>query len=298
MSTTARAIEEIEDVGYTIIPDIISQSRLFEAQQDAEKLLHTIPAKGLNGTNIDGRMCKGLFAKTREFDDIAANSTIMAIVNGILHPDSRPVYYGPKRGAQLGSAMIKDVQPGEDIRALHRDDNYPLPHPHPPLIVNSLLALDPFNNETGGTWVVPRSHTWSGDVSSTSEHVTVTMDPGSIVLFNGPHPHPPLIVNSLLALDPFNDETGGTWVVPRSHTWSGDVSSTTEHVTVTMDPGSIVLFNGALWHGRGPNYTPDQTRRALNLLYNCSWLRPWEGEHLGIPENEWNSLPPAVKAIL
>ncbi|MEC8867691.1 MAG: phytanoyl-CoA dioxygenase family protein [Pseudomonadota bacterium] len=239
MSTTLRAIEEIEDVGYTIIPDIISQSRLFEAQQDAEKLLHTIPAKGLNGTNIDGRMCKGLFAKTREFDDIAANSTIMAIVNGILHPDSRPVYYGPKRGAQLGSAMIKDVQPGEDIRALHRDDNYPLPHPHPPLIVNSLLALDPFN-----------------------------------------------------------DETGGTWVVPRSHTWSGDVSSTTEHVTVTMDPGSIVLFNGALWHGRGPNYTPDQTRRALNLLYNCSWLRPWEGEHLGIPENEWNSLPPAVKAIL
>ena len=163
----------------------------------------------------------------------------LAIVNGILHPDSRPVYYGPKRGAQLGSAMIKDVQPGEDIRALHRDDNYPLPHPHPPLIVNSLLALDPFNNETGGTWVVPRSHTWSGDVSST-----------------------------------------------------------TEHVTVTMDPGSIVLFNGALWHGRGPNYTPDQTRRALNLLYNCSWLRPWEGEHLGIPENEWNSLPPAVKAIL
>ncbi len=239
MNVTERAVQEIEDVGYTIIPDIISPSRLIEAQQDAEELLHSIPAKGLDGTNIDGRMCKGLFAKTRKFDDIAANTTIMAIVNGILHPDTRPMYYSPKRSAQLGSAMIKDVQPGEDIRALHRDDNYPLPHPHPPLIVNSLLALDPFN-----------------------------------------------------------DETGGTWVVPGSHTWSGEISTTTAHVTVTMDPGSIVLFNGALWHGRGPNYTSDRTRRALNLLYNCSWLRPWEGEHLGIPENDWISLPPAVKAIL
>ena len=239
MNTTDQAIQEIEDVGYTIIPGIISPSRLIKAQQDAEKLLHTIPAKGLNGTQIDGRMCKGLFAKTREFDDIAANATVTAVVNGVLHPHGRAAYYSSKQGAQRGTAMIKDVQPGEDIRALHRDDNYPIPHPHPPLIVNSLLALDPFN-----------------------------------------------------------DETGGTWVVPGSHTWSDQVSTTAEHVTVTMESGSIVLFNGALWHGHGPNYTADQSRRALNLLYNCSWLRPWEGEHLGIPENEWNSLPPAVKAIL
>ncbi|MCS5567675.1 MAG: phytanoyl-CoA dioxygenase family protein [Pseudomonadales bacterium] len=239
MTTTERAIQEIEDVGYTIIPEIITPSRLARAQQDAEKLLHNIPAKGLNGTRIEGRMCKGLFAKTRAFDDIAANTTITTIVNAVLHPNGPARYYSQKQSAQLGSAMIKDVRPGEDIRVLHRDDNYPIPHPHPPLIINSLLALDPFN-----------------------------------------------------------DETGGTWVVPRSHSWSGDVSTSAEHVTVSMDPGSIVLFNGALWHGHGPNYSPEQTRRALNLLYTCSWLRQWEGEHLGIPETEWNSLAPAVKAIL
>ena len=241
------AVERIGTEGFAVIPNLIDEDRLARLSDDSEALLHPIPSQpGLNGTRATGRMFKGLFRSSRAFDDIIVHPTILAVVRGVLVGSKQAKagypggYGGAFRGVSLSTAMIKDVQPGEDIRALHQDDGfYPLPRPRQPLAVNTLLAIDPFTVANGATRLVPQSHHWSNK------------------------------------LEPDHD-----------------------FVTVEMDAGSILMFNGAVWHGRGSNTTHDRCRRALNLYYSCSWLRQIDGHYCGLPEDEVDRLPAALKALL
>lgn len=242
--TIEAAVERIRTEGFAVIPNLVDEDRLARLSEDSDALLHPIPNQpGLNGTRATGRMFKGLIRSSRAFDDIVVHPTILAVVRGVL-VDSKQTnagYYGGAfRDIQLSTAMIKDVQPGEGIRTLHQDDGFfPIPRPRQPLAVNTLLAIDPFTVENGATRVVPRSHHWSK------------------------------------TLEPDHD-----------------------FVTVEMDAGSILMFNGAVWHGRGPNTTADRCRRALNLYYSCSWLRQVDGHYCGLPEVEVERLPGTLKALL
>ncbi len=238
------AVERIRTEGFAVIPDLVDEDRLARLADDSDALLHPIPNQpGLNGTPATGRMFKGLARASRAFDDIIVHPTILAVVRGVLvgRKQTQTSYFGSAfRGVQLSTAMIKDVQPGEDIRALHQDDGYfPIPRPRQPLAVNTLLAIDPFTVANGATRVVPRSHRWSRK------------------------------------LEPDHD-----------------------FVTVEMDAGSILMFNGAVWHGRGPNTTAEECRRALNLFYSCSWLRQVEGHYCGLPAADVERLPANLKALL
>ena len=236
-------VERIGTEGFAVIPNLVDEDRLARLSDDSNALLHPVPNQpGLNGTRATGRMFKGLFRSSRAFDDIIVHPTILAVVRGVLvgSEQTKAGYHGGFRGIRLSTAMIKDVQPGEDIRALHQDDGFfPIPRPHQPLAVNTLLAIDPFTVANGATRVVPRSHHWGKK------------------------------------LEPDHD-----------------------FVTVEMDPGSILMFNGAVWHGRGPNTTADRCRRALNMFYSCSWLRQVEGHYCGLPEVEVDRLPATLKALL
>lgn len=242
MQDIETAIQEIKEVGYTIIPNLIDGPRLRRAQADADALLGPTPIEmpGLDG-KVVGRMCKGLFRKSRAFDDLYADPTVLAVVRGVLvGPERKRSYLLFGSGFQLSTVMIKDVQPRENIRHMHRDDGwYPVPRPRPPIVVNTLLALDPFTRETGGTLVVPRSHKWTGPVQ-------------------------------------------------QHH----------EHVAVEMDAGSILMFDGSLWHNNGANQTAGRTRRALNMYYSQSWLRQVEGPYLGLTTDEVGELPETLRAIV
>ena len=237
------AVERIGTEGFAVIPNLVDEDRLARLSEDSDALLHPVPNQpGLNGTRATGRMFKGLFRSSRAFDDIIVHPTVLAVVRGVLvgSEQTKASHYGGFRGIRLSTAMIKDVQPGEDIRTLHQDDGFfPIPRPHQPLAVNTLLAIDPFTVANGATRVVPRSHHWGKK------------------------------------LEPDHD-----------------------FVTVEMDPGSILMFNGAVWHGRGPNTTADRCRRALNMFYSCSWLRQVEGHYCGLPEAEVDRLPTTLKALL
>lgn len=82
------------------------------------------------------------------------------------------------------------------------------------------------------------------------------------------------MVGFIVMIDEFRDENGGTRFVPRSHLWphvpgEPDASSSREHegdVAACGSAGSVVVYNGSVWHGHGANGT-SQPRRSIQGAY-------------------------------
>ena len=113
-----------------------------------------------------------------------------------------------------------------------------------------------------------------------------------------PRPRPPFIANTLVALDDFSESNGATRLVPESHRWTHPVNQEEEFVVAEMPAGSLLVFDGALWHAGGGNSTKDQRRRSINFNFNLSWLRQQENQYVGIPRDVWLSLPEKLQRLL
>jgi ectoine hydroxylase-related dioxygenase (phytanoyl-CoA dioxygenase family) len=108
-----------------------------------------------------------------------------------------------------------------------------------------------------------------------------------------PPPWPPfaLVANCMWMLDGFTAENGATRVVPGSHRLDHgpDYSAPMpESVPVCAPAGTMMVFDGRLWHQTGANTTAAE-RRAGILAYYC---RPF----LRQQENFFVSLHPEVLA--
>lgn len=113
-----------------------------------------------------------------------------------------------------------------------------------------------------------------------------------------PRPRPPFIANTLIALDDFTRANGATRIVPGSHRWTHAVDQDAEVEYAEMSAGSLLVFDGALWHGGGGNTTSDRRRRSINLNFNLSWLRQQENQYVGIPRQIWLTLPERLQRLL
>ena len=102
------------------------------------------------------------------------------------------------------------------------------------------------------------------------------------VVFPIARPHPPLIVNTMWALTEFTAENGATRLVPRSQN-ATECDDDPSIVTAEMEPGSVLVWSGGLFHGGGANCTT-RPRLGLNANYNCAWLRQQENQYLAIPK--------------
>jgi ectoine hydroxylase-related dioxygenase (phytanoyl-CoA dioxygenase family) len=102
------------------------------------------------------------------------------------------------------------------------------------------------------------------------------------VIFPIARPHPPLIVNTMWALTKFTAENGATRLVPRSQD-ATELDENPSIATAEMEPGSVLVWNGGLFHGGGANRA-HQPRLGLNVNYNCGWLRQQENQYLAIPK--------------
>ncbi len=171
-----RHIEEIEDIGYTIVPNFLSPEEI-ETIRHAFMTEVMITEMRAIGTDT-GKTWRAhnLLAKTRAVDHLFLDERLRAIVKGILG----------HRG-QINITTLFNTLPGETKQFLHQDDGlWPIPRPHPHFLCNALIALDDFSVENGATHLVPYSHKWHDrEIDQSVPTIQVEMPAGHMVMWAG-----------------------------------------------------------------------------------------------------------------
>jgi ectoine hydroxylase-related dioxygenase (phytanoyl-CoA dioxygenase family) len=114
-----------------------------------------------------------------------------------------------------------------------------------------------------------------------------------------PRPGPPMVAIAMWALSDFTRENGGTHIVPGSHRFErrptrGDNPETLQ---VEMPAGSVLFYNGSLWHGGGANHSTHR-RRAIVANYCAGFLRQEECQLLAIPREQVADFTPRLRQLV
>jgi ectoine hydroxylase-related dioxygenase (phytanoyl-CoA dioxygenase family) len=165
----------LEDDGYCVVEDVIDGETVAGIRAE---LTHLLDATPFGRDDFEGhrtRRVYALFAKTRALDELAVHPMVLDALDRVLGP------------AQLSAPTAIEIGPGERAQPLHPDDAiYPVPRPHPELVVNVMWPLDDFTENNGATRVVPGSHRWVDErPGPDAETVAVTMPAGSAMLYVG-----------------------------------------------------------------------------------------------------------------
>ncbi|MCE2462097.1 MAG: phytanoyl-CoA dioxygenase family protein [Pseudomonadales bacterium] len=216
-------LAEIDERGYAVIPDWIGPERVKRLGEDLRREVNPIDKTMVRAHNLLG--------KTRCVDDLVCDPRLLALAQGVL---------GDK--IQVSVVAMFDLLPGAKAQGLHQDDGlWPLPRPHPPFVVNGVIAADDFTKENGATVLVPGSHKW---------HDQEVRQPPDVAT-----------------------------------------------VQVEMGAGSLLVWTGAMWHGGGAN-TTDQSRLAIAINFNLSYLRQQENQYIGVPREEVAKMPERLRRVL
>jgi ectoine hydroxylase-related dioxygenase (phytanoyl-CoA dioxygenase family) len=115
-----------------------------------------------------------------------------------------------------------------------------------------------------------------------------------------PRPHVPLVCNTMWALTDFTGDNGATRVVPKSHLRdrAPELGTTYEDtIPAVMKRGSVLVFNGSIWHGGGENRT-GQRRIGIAMNYCAGWIRQQENQQLGIPLEIARGFSPRLRKLV
>lgn len=95
-------------------------------------------------------------------------------------------------------------------------------------------------------------------------------------------PHIPIVCNSMWALTDFTDANGATRLVPGSHLKPNpDYGGRYQTIPAEMKQGSVLIWDGALWHGGGANQTGVR-RTGIAMNYCAGFIRQQENQQLGL----------------
>jgi ectoine hydroxylase-related dioxygenase (phytanoyl-CoA dioxygenase family) len=114
-----------------------------------------------------------------------------------------------------------------------------------------------------------------------------------------PKPHVPIVCNTMWALTDFTERNGATRVVPGSHLadHSPDVTKSYESIPAEMRKGSVLIWNGSLWHGGGANRSSER-RVGIAMNYCAGWIRQQENQQLGIPREIARDFSPRLQELV
>ncbi len=114
-----------------------------------------------------------------------------------------------------------------------------------------------------------------------------------------PRPHPSFVCNALIALDDFDIENGATHIVPYSHRWyDRRPDQSIETLQVEMKSGTMLMWEGGLWHGGGANRSTDRERLGFFMSHQVAYLRPQEIQLVSVPREEVRKMPEALQRLL
>jgi hypothetical protein len=172
----AEVARRLMDDGCVVISGMMSPDGVRDAHRDLNLLLDSTrtgrnPFEGFSTQRI-----YALFAKTRTFDAAATHPLLLGVLDQVLG------YY------QLSAPTGICIGPGEKAQQVHRDDSiYPVPEPHPPLVVNTMWPLDEFTDRNGATRYIPGSHQWEpGRRPGPDDPVeAAVLSPGSALFYLG-----------------------------------------------------------------------------------------------------------------
>jgi ectoine hydroxylase-related dioxygenase (phytanoyl-CoA dioxygenase family) len=216
-SVVARHVGHVMEDGYTIVEGAIDDSFCDEIADDLLRLedeLGILPAdnsfEGVRTTRIYNLLAHGPL-----YERIPVHPNVLPIVEQVLDP-----------GLLVSSLSSISIGTDESAQPIHSDDQLiPLPKPHPPIICNTMWAINDFTEQNGATRLIPGTH--------------------------------------LLDHSP-------------------DLTERYDSIAAAMPKGSVLVWVGSLWHGGGANQTPDR-RVGIAMNYCAGFMRQQENQQLGIP---------------
>jgi len=240
---TAAHAERLRQEGYTIIPDFLSPEGVRAVREGLKPYLGS--HQGRN--NFEGYKTERVYtlvARAPVFEDIACDARVLALLDLFLKP-----------GYLLTASQAICIHPGETPQPVHHDDGfYTIPRPRPAISLSTIVAVDAFTAENGGTEIIPRSHNW--------DDAEVAGQYGSEDMSGSDKPE-----------------------------WLAQLRP------LVMPAGACVVFLGTLLHRGGANRS-----RAPRLAFSNQYCEPWartqENFFLGVPPQRVRGMAPRLQQLL
>ena len=114
-----------------------------------------------------------------------------------------------------------------------------------------------------------------------------------------PRPHVPIVCNTMWALTDFTAENGATRIVPGTHRSPDlpDYFGQYDAKPAVMPKGSVMVYNGSMWHGGGANRTGAR-RIGVAMNYCAGYIRQQENQQLGIPREVAAQFAPRLQELV
>ncbi len=119
-----------------------------------------------------------------------------------------------------------------------------------------------------------------------------------------PRPHVrPIGCTVMWVITEFNEATGGTRLLPGSQRepldllFHQDSERMSQTIQPNMKPGSVLVFDHALFHGASDNPS-DEWRLGLQVSYHAGWVRPYTNWFRSVPIEEVREFPEKLQDLL
>lgn len=236
-------LHKLKAQGYSIIPDFLTPEGLNAVRETLAPYLGRYQGRN-DFEGFKTERVYTLVARGKIFEDIVEDARVMDVCGQYLHP-----------GFLLTASQSICIYPGETAQPLHYDDTfYTIPRPRPPISISTIVAVDAFTAENGGTEIIPGSHLWGDDAVGGA----YTGDAAGVAM-------PKSLEQQLMPLE--------------------------------MPAGACVVFLGTLVHRGGANRSA-KPRLAFSNQYCQPWARTQENFYLGVPNEKVRTMSPQLQSLL